>query len=305
MAESPGAQRHNRGHRKRPHSNNHHSSSDRPHHPRRPRRHQPLHASQKRPPPKAKVEPPKCAICSAEQPKYKCPKCRSPYCGIECCRKHKEAGCVVSSSELKPSDTPRNKYGVSIAASSTSSSPTAKSSVPVLDSSWQEAFEDLDDGWKLTDEMKGALHKSSWLQKELEDGGLQHLLRRIVSASKNTTTYDNRMTEQESLLQQTKESSPAFATFLDKAMVAAGILERQGKVAQSSVEDWLRNTNEGPLNVSLKPLPPRQQMYTAIHATNSGGREEEEGGEVSSSNDTGDNVEDSSSTDSSDSSVSE
>eukprot|EP00977_Amphora_coffeiformis_P025926 scaffold23140_cov178-Amphora_coffeaeformis.AAC.1 len=172
MSEFSGAQRQHGGHhRKRPPPthNNHHPV----HTQRRPRRHhQNHHGNASRTQQRSATNPvtPKCSICSAEQPKYKCPKCRDPYCGIECCRKHKVVGCTTtSSSEV---NIRKNKYGVPVAAA-------PEKAVSFLDSSWQEAFEDLDDEWKLKDEMKEALHKSPWLQTELQDGGLQHLLTNI------------------------------------------------------------------------------------------------------------------------------
>ncbi|XP_063624826.1 zinc finger HIT domain-containing protein 3 [Cydia splendana] len=33
-----------------------------------------------------------CIQCG-EQSKYKCPKCRQPYCSVVCCQKHKETPC--------------------------------------------------------------------------------------------------------------------------------------------------------------------------------------------------------------------
>ncbi|XP_075448345.1 zinc finger HIT domain-containing protein 3 [Ascaphus truei] len=31
-----------------------------------------------------------CCVCSEEAPKYRCPGCRSRYCSVSCCKKHKE-----------------------------------------------------------------------------------------------------------------------------------------------------------------------------------------------------------------------
>ena len=133
-----------------------------------------------------------------------------------------------------------------------------------LDPDWEEAFEDLDDGWKLNAEMKNALHQSSWLGTELQDEGLRHLLVQIVSASRNTTRHGGTQTEQEILFQNMKDSNPAFATFLDKAMVVAGALERQGTDADCHLEEWLQSKSEGPLNVTLKPLLRRQPAFQPV-----------------------------------------
>ncbi|KAG2206156.1 hypothetical protein INT47_003805 [Mucor saturninus] len=34
-----------------------------------------------------------CKICEKEQSKYKCPKCRAPYCSLVCFKKHKGKAC--------------------------------------------------------------------------------------------------------------------------------------------------------------------------------------------------------------------
>ena len=182
----------------------------------------------------------------------------------------------------------KNKYGTPVVA-------VSEHAASILDSAWQEAFEDLDDEWKLKDEMKEALHKSRWLQTELQDKGLQQLLKKIVSTSRNTSFQDTSVTEQEQVLQQIKESNPAFAAFLDKAMVTAGILERQGRDANAPVEEWLQNTHDGPLNVSLKPLPRRQQMYTAIDRNNIGRQGKDDSNEEETTTSSEDDSEDDSS----------
>ncbi|KAK1761389.1 hypothetical protein QBC47DRAFT_409408 [Echria macrotheca] len=40
--------------------------------------------------PPSKPGPPLCAVCNAELGKYKCPRCRQPYCSVACNRIHKE-----------------------------------------------------------------------------------------------------------------------------------------------------------------------------------------------------------------------
>ncbi|KAK3257366.1 hypothetical protein CYMTET_33544 [Cymbomonas tetramitiformis] len=46
--------------------------------------------------------PPSCGVCLQNPSKYKCPKCRIPYCSVECCKKHKESPCVAPASEQGP-----------------------------------------------------------------------------------------------------------------------------------------------------------------------------------------------------------
>ena len=33
---------------------------------------------------------PCCVVCGSDDGRYKCPKCREPYCSVKCCREHKE-----------------------------------------------------------------------------------------------------------------------------------------------------------------------------------------------------------------------
>lgn len=248
MAE-PSVQQQQQRPRKRPAAGSH----------RRPRRRHVAGESKKQAPAVAAV--PACAVCAAQQPKYKCPKCRAPYCGIACCRTHKEKGCAAATPTATTSTTTnQNKYGGEVNAS-------WKQTLDSLDpSAWEEAFEDLDDDWKLTTAMKDALHKSSWLQDELQDQGLRQLLVKVVAASQNTTLSGGSrriQTEQEQLLQQLIESNSAFGAFVDKVMVIAGVLERQSKDVDSNLEEWL-STTKPPLNVGLKPLSRRQPIFKPI-----------------------------------------
>ena len=142
-------------------------------------------------------------------------------------------------------------------------------------SSWEERFEDLDDHWKLTDDMKAALHNSLWLQRELQDQGLRHLLTQIAAAPNTIRSRHDPTTEQEDLLHRTRETNTAFASFLDKTMVIAGILERHeggeattaGEKKPMPLEEWLcSHPNDTPLPLTLKPLPRRTPAYVPLEA---------------------------------------
>mmetsp|Transcript_6282 Transcript_6282/g.10265 ORF Transcript_6282/g.10265 Transcript_6282/m.10265 type:complete len:201 (-) Transcript_6282:44-646(-) len=39
---------------------------------------------------KGKKEAEKCGVCLIADSRYKCPKCRAPYCSVGCCKTHKE-----------------------------------------------------------------------------------------------------------------------------------------------------------------------------------------------------------------------
>jgi hypothetical protein len=133
--------------------------------------------------------------------------------------------------------------------------------------SWMENFEDLEEGWTLTDEMKEALHRSGWLNGELQDQGLQNLLRTIVRGSANVSRNADGATEQEQLLWHSKDRNPAFAAFLDKVMVLTGVLVRQGHDSKPALEEWLQKSSEGPFDVTLKLLPKQERHAEQILET--------------------------------------
>ncbi|KAI9917290.1 hypothetical protein PsorP6_012940 [Peronosclerospora sorghi] len=43
-----------------------------------------------------------CVVCETIGAKYKCPTCRTPYCSLICCKKHKETPCEPLSVLEKP-----------------------------------------------------------------------------------------------------------------------------------------------------------------------------------------------------------
>jgi len=187
---------------------------------------------------------PKCFVCQKEEPKYKCPKCRAPYCSMECCRKHKEVPCEpqqikteVLKSKYLPSDLLLNDPNQN-----------ALHRRKQLDDT-----DDLEDGWKITRDMMDSINQSSWLRHELEDGGLRQMMYEIDSAS-NTVTQSGK-THQEEALDRYKQKYPNFRGFVDKLLVTAGILERQDVSEELAI--WLKRKEDdlGPL--ALKPIPRR------------------------------------------------
>ena len=105
-------------------------------------------------------------------------------------------------------------------------------------------------GWNITEEMKQMIQRSEWLRKELEDGGLRHLIEQIDAASdveeedddgngnnnnrrknwgRNANKNGNTDISQRVLtLARTRHSHPKFATFMDRLLVTAGVLTDGG-----------------------------------------------------------------------------
>ena len=214
--------------------------------------------------------PPGCSVCNVvndkEPPKYKCPKCRATYCSVACCRQHKTVcpgRTVVSVEKIAPTESASQNLTQSQLASNAND-----------DDSETDDDDDssLEDGWKITDDMKVALRNSTWLRTELKDGGLRSMIASVVQSEKNFKSYHRKLKRnrnnrvQSSGRKNHKRSSQQhehchpheelaakraenykFDTFVDKLLVLADVLERQdapmGTVSnrdEKELEEWLR-----------------------------------------------------------------
>lgn len=117
--------------------------------------------------------------------------------------------------------------------------------------------DDDDPGFNITSEMKKRLEQSTWLRKELQDGGLRYLIGSIDAASDDETkhikTYSGKknsqiegITPRVLALARSKSSHPKFASFIDQMLLTAGVLQPAD------------GDNEG--NLNLVPLPPRSAV---------------------------------------------
>ncbi|KAG7343733.1 hypothetical protein IV203_021741 [Nitzschia inconspicua] len=177
-----------------------------------------------------------------ERPKYKCPKCRALYCSVVCCRKHKQICPGI------PPPPPQVDEKESSRTEQDSDGDNQNSSDDVDD----DDDESLEDGWKITDEMKQALHNSSWLRNELKNNsGLRTIMKDIVKRSKQKTQrmtqlrnnnnnrvgnihthrrrhqYKNNDDSAHEILLDKRRNHSDFDEFCDKLLVLAGVLERQ------------------------------------------------------------------------------
>mmetsp|Transcript_13996 Transcript_13996/g.33585 ORF Transcript_13996/g.33585 Transcript_13996/m.33585 type:complete len:298 (+) Transcript_13996:80-973(+) len=115
--------------------------------------------------------------------KYKCPKCLAPYCSVICYRKHKEV-----CSGKKETDDAANTTATGTKEDAPAGSETTQKSGNDDDGD-DDTFsssddESLDEGWKITDEMKNSLKNSTWLRNQLQDGGLRAMISDIVKAER-------------------------------------------------------------------------------------------------------------------------
>jgi HIT zinc finger len=221
-----------------------------------------------------------CSVCKEGEPKYKCPKCRSTYCSIACCRAHKEV-CSITNNATGSDNLPDSQSDASLHIVSenphqkTSQSKYVSSAdLKELQLDLKRCFntfselrqkvsddqidEDLGLGWKMSDEMVAAMKSSSWLRHELSDVGLQQLISKIVatpshllpnsrgSAHKQLSPLSC-TTLREKMLFDTKHRYPRFQTFLDKLLCLTNVYERRPMMNGSltPLDEWLvQDSNE-------------------------------------------------------------
>lgn len=243
------SRRHSTTQRKRPRERGPNNFESRRGRPRRAKH----HPSQAPPPPT-----PTCAHCSEQNPKYKCPKCRAPYCSIVCCRTHKEKGCREAT-EKKPSP----KISKYLPSDSLLRDPL-ENAIQQRKKASEEDDDDLPEGWKITESMMDKMDNCDWLRQELRDGGLRQIIHSICSAS--NTVARGEETHREVALEQAKANYPNFSRFMDKLLVVAGVLERQqqeGSDDDETLDDWLSREQGVELgHLTLVPLPRKRRPVT-------------------------------------------
>jgi hypothetical protein len=172
-------------------------------------------------------------------------------------------------------------------------------------------YDELEEGWKLTDPMVSAMNKCDWLKRELQDESLRQLVRLVTAASnavvrapfaknRRLKGHGDEETEQDHVLDRLKSELPHFRRFLDKLLVVAGVLERPPRremdgggdgEMDADLHDWLKQsvaTANEPL--TLKPLPRScrsiPEMKVDEAARNMSGSESSTSSNESSSDDT-------------------
>ena len=234
--------------------------------------------------------------------RYKCPKCRTPFCCVQCSKDHK-----VKCPALK-SDT--TEVAAAAAASNSNASKANEKSKYLSQkelkatqqpkrkrrsASDDEDSDSHDDepGCNITPEMKKRIHQSTWLRKELQDGGLRQLIEQIDAASddeEDDGNGNNRQRHQRNksntvisqrvlALARTKHSHPKFASFVDQLLLTAGVL--QPASGNSGGETTIESILEGTGPLVLAPVPRR------TGATNADSSSQEESGSDSDNDSSG------------------
>jgi hypothetical protein len=186
----------------------------------------------------------------------------------------KKLSSTTDTKAIRPGDgtqtTPVVSKYVSNAAAASRISPADFDSAKLESNHNQNEYDGLEEGWIMTAEMKNLIGQSEWLRSELNDVGLQHLIARISGASNRTvkippvgrsthkSNHNNHSTtEKEQLLEELKAQNPLFRQFLDKLLVVAGVLERNGDDATVPLQEWLLRNDIFHDQLTLKPLATR------------------------------------------------
>mmetsp|Transcript_32703 Transcript_32703/g.47323 ORF Transcript_32703/g.47323 Transcript_32703/m.47323 type:complete len:260 (-) Transcript_32703:357-1136(-) len=209
-----------------------------------------------------------CSICHTAIGKYKCPKCRAPYCSVACCKSHKEScTCVTIENDPKsasaaPTAQIKSKYADHILPASEVAEKIKRRKALA-----SRGAEEEEEDWRLTPNMLSRLDENDWLRNEVRsDGGLRQIIVDIDCAS-----------DREKALNEAKVKYPRFAEFVEKMLHCAGIL-----VNDDDVYGGLR------LVETQKQIrrEARAMSYRNSAATSDDDDEEEEGSsEIDSEND--------------------
>ena len=182
--------------------------------------------------------------------RYKCPKCRTPFCCVQCSKEHKNQCPATTVATNNLDNTVATRSGSDVQVDTKSQylpSAILKSNQAVrkrkrTKDEDQVDSEDDEPGFNITTEMKTRLEQSPWLRKELQDGGLQCLISMIDAASDDeqedgdkkhfnhkksrggTNKYEG-ITPRVLALARSKSSHPKFASFIDQMLLTAGVLQ--------------------------------------------------------------------------------
>ena len=129
---------------------------------------------------------------------------------------------------------------------------------------------DDEPGWNITSEMKERIRQSTWLRKELQDGGLRQLIDEIDAASeeeeeetsdvhrrgkwthtKNKNPNVTPISARELALARAKHSHPKFASFTDQVLLLAGVLQPSNDGGEAGEKE--ENGHGG--HLVLAPVP--------------------------------------------------
>ena len=207
-----------------------------------------------------------CQVCNetgeANEAKYKCPLCRTPYCSLTCYKKHKAEAATKCEPFLV------GDQAVGSASKAAASKACAVSSVPSSALSEVTKYGDYKQSeestvleraheahelakrraaegslsksdnakYQLTPDNLQALDASAYLQQELKDGGLRNLILSVDMAEDPLKALRQAMTGY--------KHGPAFSAFCDKMLAEASIVVQKADQSHGLLNEFVGLTSK-------------------------------------------------------------
>ena len=233
-----------------------------------------------------------CGVCGIDDGKYKCPKCRVPYCSVKCCKEHKlQCTLKITTSSIDSNQTTITESETNQKCKSQYLDANQLTNDPLENASKRRQMLDDDDdsdleleGWRITKEMMDRIDSSDWIKTELQDGGLRQIIAEIDVADldqnypkrKRKLNAQPEPTPRELALMRARQSNPKFSNFIDRLLVTAGVLVQGDLSMEEQVVSFLNGNTEEPLGMlALKPIvkkkrqEPQESMFREIQKNGS------------------------------------
>ena len=257
-----------------------------------------------------------CGVCGIDDGKYKCPKCRVPYCSVKCCKEHKLQCTNAAPPTCSKTETSQESTQKEIKASQYLDA-NQLTNDPLENSIKRRQMLDDDDdsdleleGWRITKEMMDRIDSSDWIRQELQDGGLRQIIAEIDVADdtqENTCRKKRKLnaqpepTARELALMRARQSNPKFSNFIDRLLVTAGVLVEGDLSMEEQVMSFLNGNSEEQLGMlALAPVVkkkrevPQESMFREIQKSESDAENDDDDSSDSGSSGSGSSDDDSS-----------
>lgn len=266
----------------------------------------PATARSKRRPVKREKKTIGCGVCGIDDGKYKCPKCRLPYCSVKCCKEHKLNCTGHEPSSINPTSKESTQKDIKASQYLDANELTND---PLENSMKRRQMLDDDDdsdlemeGWRITKEMMDRIDSSDWIRQELQDGGLRQIIAEIdVTDDVQEHTFKKRKlnaqpepTPRELALMRARQSNSKFSNFVDRLLVTAGVLVEGDLSMEEQVLSFLNGNSEEQLGMlALAPVMkkkrevPQESMFREIQKNESDDDDNDNDGSDSGSSGSG------------------
>ena len=239
-----------------------------------------------------------CGVCGGDDGKYKCPKCRLPYCSVKCCKEHKEK-CPLGHGEIKK--TIENNSSAQNEAKNPPRACTKKTSKYLsADELTRDPLENAvrrrnmldeddkdleDEGWRVTKEMMENLDKNEWLRKELADGGLRQIIAEIDAADDEAGDRHRKRPKlgaapepspREVALMKARHTNRKFSNFIDRMLVTTGVLIEGDKTVEQEISSILMGDDQVGM-VALAPIVKDRRKTIEGNADSDSGSNSDDG----------------------------